>query len=200
MKSSILSVKTIKILAMAAISQAKSGHGGIVLGAAPIMYALFHDHLTVDVTDLNYFNRDRFILSSGHGSALLYATMLVADYHSITIKDLKQFRQLNSKTSGHPENKILPGVEVCTGPLGQGAGMSVGFAIAEQVLNHRYQIAKNQGVIDHYTYVLLGDGDLQEGVTQEAMAIAGKQKLNKLIWLYDSNQIQLDGKATDSTI
>jgi transketolase len=180
MDISALAIKTIRVLGLSAITQAKSGHGGIVLGAAPIMYALFHDHLKIDVTNLKHFNRDRFILSSGHGSALLYAMMIVAGYKSINVNDLKVFRQLNSKTSGHPENAILPGVEVCTGPLGQGAAMSVGFAISERFLHKRYQVG-NGSVVDHYTYVLLGDGDLEEGVAQEAMAIAGKQRLNKLI-------------------
>jgi transketolase len=177
-KQEKLSINTIKVLGMNAISRAKSGHGGIVLGATPIIYALFHDHLNVDVNDTEFFNRDRFIMSGGHGSALMYATMVVAGYH-LTIADLKKFRQLHSKTPGHPETFTTPGVEACTGPLGQGCAMSIGFAICEQHLAARYnQYSK---IIDHYTYVLHGDGDLEEGVTQEAIAIAGKEKLNKLI-------------------
>jgi transketolase len=175
----LLSINTIKLLGLAAITSAKSGHGGIVLGAAPIMYALFHDHINLDLNNTKYFNRDRFILSSGHGSALLYATMLVTRYSSISMQDLKNFRQLHAKTPGHPENFQLPGVEICTGPLGQGAGMSVGFALGETHLASIFN--KYSKVINHYTYVLLGDGDLEEGVSTEAMAIAGKNKLNKLI-------------------
>ncbi|WP_033159920.1 transketolase-like TK C-terminal-containing protein [Mycoplasmoides alvi] len=190
-----LAINNIRMLGIEMVAKAKSGHPGIVLGAAPIMYALFKNHLNVYLKDLHYFNRDRFVLSAGHGSALLYSTMLVAGYPSITIEDIKNFRQLNSKTSGHPEAHILDGVDIGTGPLGQGAAASVGFALAEAHLNQTYD-----KVIDHYTYCLLGDGCLEEGITHEAIAIAGKYKLNKLIWIYDSNDIQLDGKVSDSTI
>jgi transketolase len=192
-----LSVNTIRLLSVEAIAEAKSGHPGIALGAAPIMYALFRDHLNVNVSNHQFFNRDRFVLSAGHGSALLYATMLISGYSSITLEDLKKFRQLNSKTPGHPENHVLEGVEVGTGPLGQGIAIGVGLAIAETKLASRFNRYEN--IINHYTYVLFGDGCLQEGVAQEAIAIAGKLKLNKLIMLYDSNGIQLDGKVNQTT-
>jgi transketolase len=196
-KYSKLSTNTIRLLAVEAITKAKSGHPGIALGAAPIMYALFRNHLCVNIEEPTYFNRDRFVLSAGHGSALLYATMLIAGYKSISMDDLKKFRQLNSKCPGHPENHILQGVEVGTGPLGQGIAMGVGMAIAESKLANKFN--KYFNFINHHTYVLFGDGCLEEGVAQEAIALAGRLKLNKLIMLYDSNHIQLDGKVTDST-
>lgn len=190
-----LGINAIRMLGIEMITKANSGHPGIVLGAAPIMYTLFKNHLRFYKDDLNFINRDRFVLSAGHGSALLYATMLVAGYPSININDIKAFRQINSKTSGHPEPHLLGGVDIGTGPLGQGAAMSVGLAIAEANLNERYN-----GLIDHYTYCLLGDGCMEEGVTHEALAIAGRFKLKKLIWIYDSNNVQLDGDVVDSTI
>jgi transketolase len=188
-------VQTIKLLALEAIASANSGHGGIALGAANTIYALFHDHLNFDIKNNDYFNRDRFILSSGHGSALLYATMCVFGFNGINVDDLKSFRKFDSKTPGHPESLITLGIEFSTGPLGQGTSSSVGFAICEQHLANLI----SPKVINHYTYVMMGDGDLEEGVTQEAIIIAGKLKLNKLIWLYDSNDVQLDGNVQDST-
>ncbi|MDC4184047.1 transketolase family protein [Mycoplasma bradburyae] len=188
------SINTIRVLGIEMINNAKSGHPGIVMSAAPMMYALFHDHLNYDIADLNYVNRDRFILSAGHGSALLYATMYVAGYKSLNSKDLKNFRKFSSKTPGHPESTMLDGVDFGTGPLGQGAATSVGFAMAEANLNARFN-----NIIDHYTYCLIGDGDMQEGVCQEALAVAGRYQLNKLIWLYDSNDVQLDGRVSNST-
>lgn len=190
-----LGINAIRMLGIEMVTKANSGHPGIVLGAAPIMYTLFKNHLRFYKDDLNFINRDRFVLSAGHGSALLYATMLVAGYPSININDIKAFRQLNSKTSGHPEPHLLNGVDIGTGPLGQGAAISVGLAIAEANLNQRYN-----NLIDHYTYCLLGDGCMEEGVTHEALAIAGRFKLKKLIWIYDSNNVQLDGDVADSTI
>lgn len=190
-----LVINNIRMLGIEMITEANSGHPGIVLGAAPIMYTLFRNHLNIYNKDLKYFNRDRFILSAGHGSALLYSTMHIAGYPSISMEDIKNFRQLGAKTSGHPEAHELPGVDIGTGPLGQGAAASVGFALAEANLNKRFK-----GVVNHYTYCLLGDGCLQEGVAHEALAIAGRYQLKKLIWIYDSNDIQLDGKVADSTI
>ncbi|WP_027333156.1 transketolase-like TK C-terminal-containing protein [Mycoplasmoides gallisepticum] len=187
-------INTIRVLGIEMINNAKSGHPGMVMSAAPMMYALFHDHLNYDVSDPNYLNRDRFILSAGHGSALLYATMYVAGYKTLSTKDLKNFRKFSSKTPGHPESTMLAGVDFGTGPLGQGAATSVGFAIAEANLSARFD-----KIINHYTYCLIGDGDLQEGVCQEALAVAGRYKLNKLIWLYDSNDVQLDGRVENST-
>jgi transketolase len=192
-----LSVNTVRVLAAEAIAAANSGHTGIALGAAPILYALFRDHLNFNPKDPFYFNRDRFVLSAGHGSALLYATMLISGCTAITMDDLKAFRQINAKTAGHPERTTIHGIEVNTGPLGQGIAMGVGLAIAEAKLASKFN--KYSRFIHHHTYVLFGDGCLEEGVAQEAIALAGTLKLNNLIMLYDSNRIQLDGKVTDST-
>ncbi len=192
-----LAVNTIRMLGVDAISRAQSGHPGIVLGAAPIMYALFRNHLIYNPENPGFFNRDHFVLSAGHGSALLYATMLLAGYEDINIEDLMNFRQLGSKTAGHPENILLKGVEVSTGPLGQGVAMAVGLAIAEKKLANEFN--KSIKVIDHYTYCLFGDGCLEEGIFYEAINVAGNLGLNKLIMLYDSNKVQLDGRVSDST-
>lgn len=191
-----LTVDTIRILGVEAIEMAKSGHPGIVLGAAPIMYALFREHMNVDVNTPNFLNRDRFVLSAGHGSALLYATMHLAGYKSVSLEDLKNFRKIGSKTAGHPENILIEGIDCTTGPLGQGVGLAVGMAIAETKLRHFF---KKYKLFDHYTYCLFGDGCFEEGVFHEALSVAGKLKLNKLILIYDSNDIQLDGKTSDST-
>lgn len=192
-----LSIATIRLLGLETIFYGKSGHGGIVLGAAPMMYSLYTKIININPAIPDYINRDRFILSAGHGSALLYSIMCLAGFKHPSVADLKQFRKIDSFTPGHPERAITPGVDYTTGPLGQGAGASIGFAIAEKHLASIYN--KYSKVIDHYTYVLLGDGCMEEGITQEAMAIAGKYQLNKLIWLYDSNDVQLDGMVSDST-
>ncbi|WEK83170.1 MAG: transketolase [Mycoplasma sp.] len=192
-----LTINTIRMLGVNAITNANSGHPGIVLGAAPIMYALFKYHLNVDPKNPHFFNRDRFILSAGHGSALLYSTMYLAGYTSLQKNDLLRFRQINSKTPGHPESALVPGIEVSTGPLGQGVAMGVGMAIAEKKLSAIFN--QHSKLVDHYTYVLFGDGCFEEGIFAEAVALAGRLKLNKLIMLYDSNRIQLDGKVSDST-
>ncbi|HIR48822.1 MAG TPA: transketolase [Candidatus Faecimonas gallistercoris] len=176
------------------ISEAKSGHPGIVLGAAPILYSLYAHHLKIDLNNPNFFNRDRFVMSAGHGSALLYATLYMAGY-SLTLDDLKAFRQIDSKTPGHPEYKTTPGVEVTTGPLGQGFATAVGIAMAERSLAARFNKGRKE-IIDFNTYVLCGDGDLMEGVSYEAASLAGTLKLNKLIVLYDSNDICLDGSTS----
>lgn len=191
-----LTVDTIRILGNEMILNANSGHPGIVLGAAPIMYSLFRNHFVNNPNDPNFLNRDRFVLSAGHGSALLYATLHLAGYSSLTLDDLKNFRQINQKTAGHPENILVDGIDCTTGPLGQGIAIAVGMAIAETKLNTYFKKTK---LINHYTYCLFGDGCLQEGISYEAFAIASKYKLNKLIFLYDSNNIQLDGKVSDST-
>ena len=182
-------IDQIRCLGIDMIKEANSGHSGIVLGAAPIIYALYADHLNIDPENPKYFNRDRFIMSAGHGSALLYATLYMAGY-PITLDDLKKFRQIDSITPGHPEYGVTPGVDSTTGPLGEGIATAVGIAMAEANLRTRYK-----GLIDHYTYVLCGDGDLMEGISYEACSLAGTQKLNKLIVLYDSNNICLDGKT-----
>ena len=185
-------VDQIRCLGIDMIKEANSGHSGIVLGAAPIMYALYAHHLNIDPQNPNYFNRDRFVMSAGHGSALLYATLYMAGY-PIKLEDLIKFRQIDSITPGHPEYGVTPGVDCTTGPLGEGIATAVGMAMAEANLRTRYK-----GIIDHYTYVLCGDGDLMEGISYEACSLAGTQKLNKLIVLYDSNNVCLDGKTSDS--
>ena len=190
------SINTIKMLSMDMITNANSGHPGICLGASPIMYTLYKDFLKVNPEEPNWFNRDRFVLSAGHGSAMLYATLFLSGYN-LSIEDLKNFRQLNSKTPGHPENFITPGVDASTGPLGQGIAMAVGMAYSEQFLAKKYN-KEDLKLIDNYTYVLCGDGDLMEGISYEAMSLAGKLELNKLIVLYDSNGITLDGKLDET--
>ncbi len=186
-------INQIRSLGIDMISEAKSGHPGIVLGAAPIIYTLYAKHLNIDIDNPNYYNRDRFILSSGHGSALLYATLFMAGF-DLELDDLKNFRQINSKTPGHPELGITPGVDMTTGPLGQGFATAVGIAIAEKYLEARYnKFSKN--LFNFNTYVLCGDGDLEEGISYEAASLAGTLELNKLIVLYDSNDTQLDSKT-----
>ncbi len=186
-------INNIKSLGIDMIDQAGSGHPGIVLGAAPILYTLFTKHLNINVNDKNWLNRDRFIMSAGHGSALLYSTLFMAGY--LSLEDLKKFRQIDSITPGHPEYGVTPGVEMSTGPLGQGIASSVGFALAEKILGSRFQTSKKEPLFQYYTYVLCGDGDLMEGISYEAASLAGTLELNHLIVLYDSNQISLDGKT-----
>lgn len=180
-------VDNIRGLGIDMISEAGSGHPGIVLGAAPIIATLYQNHLKIDTNNPNWINRDRFVMSAGHGSALLYATLHMAGYN-ITLDDLKKFRKLDSITPGHPE-LITQGVDCATGPLGQGIANAVGMAIGEKYLSSLLK----DGVIDFNTYALCGDGDLMEGISYEALSLAGKLKLNKLILLYDSNGISLDG-------
>ncbi|EOH88439.1 transketolase [Enterococcus pallens] len=190
-----LSVNTIRTLGIDAIQQANSGHPGIVMGAAPMAYTLWTKHLSVNPkTSLNWPNRDRFILSAGHGSALLYSLLHLSGY-KVTIDDLKNFRQWESKTPGHPEYGQTDGVEATSGPLGQGIAMAVGMAMAEAHLSAVYNRGK-YNIMDHYTYTICGDGDLMEGISQEASSMAGHLKLNKLIVLYDSNDISLDGPTS----
>lgn len=185
-------INQIRSLGIDMIHEAGSGHPGIVLGAAPIIYTLYAHHLRVNPKNPNYFNRDRFVMSAGHGSALLYATLHLAGY-DLSLEDLKQFRQIDSKTPGHPEYGRTPGVDCTTGPLGQGFATAVGMAMAEANLRTRYP-----NLIDYNTYVLCGDGDLMEGISYEAASLAGTLKLHKLIVLYDSNNICLDGKTSDT--
>ncbi|MDE6285152.1 MAG: transketolase, partial [Bacilli bacterium] len=191
-------INSIKVLGLDMIDKAKSGHPGIVLGAAPTLYALYKDHLNVIPSKPDWINRDRFVMSAGHGSALLYSVLYHAGF-DIEKEELKQFRSLNSLTPGHPEYKVTPGVDVSTGPLGQGIGMAVGMAFAERYLRSIANIEKkNSHLIDYYTYCLCGDGDLMEGVSYEALSFASTQNLNKLILLYDANNISLD-EATNVT-
>jgi len=190
-----LGVNTIRTLSIEAIQKANSGHPGLPMGAAPMAYALWTKHLNVNpATSLNWPNRDRFILSAGHGSAMLYSLLHLAGYQ-VTIDDLKNFRQWESKTPGHPEFHHTDGVEATSGPLGQGISTSVGMAMAEAHLSATYN-RDSFKVMDHYTYALCGDGDLMEGVSGEASSMAGHMKLGKLIVLYDSNDISLDGPTS----
>ncbi|MEI5992551.1 transketolase [Candidatus Enterococcus mansonii] len=190
-----LGVNTIRTLSIEAVQKANSGHPGLPMGAAPMAYALWTKHLKVNPkTSTNWVDRDRFILSAGHGSAMLYSLLHLAGY-GVTMDDLKSFRQWDSKTPGHPEVHHTDGVEATTGPLGQGIAMAVGMAMAEA---HTAAVYNRDSfpVIDHYTYALCGDGDLMEGVSQEASSMAGHMKLGKLIVLYDSNDISLDGPTS----
>ena len=186
-------INSLRVVGAEMITKAKSGHPGIVLGAAPIAHTLFTRHINVNPQDEKWFNRDRFILSAGHGSTLLYMILHLSGY-GLTMDDLKNLRQKGSMTPGHPEYGHVPGVEITTGPLGQGIASSVGMAIVEKYLEARFN-KPNYPVVKHNTFVLCGDGDLQEGIAQEAMSLAGHLGLNKLIVLYDSNDIQLDGEV-----
>ncbi len=186
-------IDQLRCLGIDMIAEANSGHPGIVLGAAPILYTLYAHHLRFDPNNPNWFNRDRFVMSCGHGSALLYATLYMAGFN-IDLDDLKKFRQIDSVTPGHPEYGVTPGVDASTGPLGQGLAMGVGMAMAEANLRNRYNKGKRD-IIDYYTYVMCGDGDLMEGISYEAASLAGNLKLNKLIVLYDSNNVCLDGST-----
>ncbi len=178
----------IRALAMDAVEQAKSGHPGLPMGAADIATVLFTQVLKFDPADPKWPDRDRFVLSAGHGSMLVYALLYLLGYEAMTIDQLKRFRQLGSLTPGHPENFETPGVETTTGPLGQGLGNAVGMAIAE-----RHLAAEFGDIVDHHTYVLASDGDLMEGISHEAIALAGHLKLNRLIVLFDDNGISIDG-------
>ncbi|XID94501.1 transketolase [Paenibacillaceae bacterium WGS1546] len=186
-----LSIDTIRTLSIDAINAANSGHPGLPMGAAPMAYALWSRHLNHHPGNAKWFNRDRFVLSAGHGSALLYSLLHLSEYR-VSIDDLKQFRKLNSRTPGHPEYGHTDGVEATTGPLGQGIANAVGMAMAEAHLAAKFN-REGFPVVDHYTYALVGDGCLMEGVSYEAMSMAGHMKLGKLIVLYDSNDISLDG-------
>ena len=187
-----LAVNTIRTLSIDAVNAANSGHPGLPMGAAPMTYALWANHLQHNPANSSWFNRDRFILSAGHGSSLLYSMLHLSGYN-VSVEDLKGFRKLNSKTPGHPEFGHTDGVEATTGPLGQGIANAVGMAMAEAHLAAKFN-KPNFSVIDHYTYTLVGDGDLMEGISYEAMSMAGHMKLGKLIALYDSNDISLDGE------
>lgn len=188
-----LTVSTLRMLSVETIEKAKSGHPGICLGAAPIGYTLFAKHLKHNPKDPNFFDRDRFVLSAGHGSALMYSLLHVFGY-GLTKEDLMRFRQHTSKTPGHPEYGVTTGVEVSTGPLGQGVANAVGFALAERLLANRFN-KPDCKLVDHYTYALCGDGCMMEGIENEAASFAGTQKLGKLIVLYDSNHITIEGST-----
>ncbi len=187
----------IRALAMDAVEAAKSGHPGLPMGAADIATVLFTRFLKFDPADPAWPDRDRFVLSAGHGSMLIYAALHLLGYRSVTLDEIKRFRQLDSKTPGHPENFITEGVETTTGPLGQGLANAVGMALAERMMAAQF----GGDIVDHFTYVLASDGDLMEGISQEAIALAGHLKLGKLIVLFDDNGISIDGKLalSDST-
>ncbi|MBF0172870.1 MAG: transketolase [Magnetococcales bacterium] len=187
-----LSCATLRMLAVDAIEKARSGHPGMALGAATLAHVLWSRFLSHDPTDPEWPNRDRFVLSAGHASMLLYGLLHLSGY-DLSMESLTRFRQLDSVTAGHPERGSPPGVEVTTGPLGQGMAMAVGMAMAEQRLARTFNGMQNPPLIDHYTYVLLSDGDMMEGVTHEAASLAGHLKLGKLIALYDKNNISIEG-------
>jgi transketolase len=190
-----LSINTLRLLAVDTVQKANSGHPGAPLGCAPIAYLLFQKLMKHNPANPKWADRDRFVLSNGHASALLYATLFLSGY-DVTLDDLKSFRQWGSRTPGHPERGHLPGVEVTTGPLGQGIAMAVGMAMAEKHLAAVYNKPSHSAIVDHYTYALLGDGDLMEGVSHEAASLAGTLGLGKLIFFYDDNLISLDGPTS----
>ncbi len=191
MSSDNLAINTIRVLCAESIQKAKSGHPGLPLGSAPMAYTLFSKHLTFNPLNPKFSNRDRFILSAGHGSTLQYSLLHIFGY-DISMEDIKNFRQLGSKAAGHPEYGVAPGVEISTGPLGQGIANAVGTAISE---SHMAAIFNREGfpIVDHYTYALCGDGCLMEGIEYEAASLAGTLKLGKLIVLYDKNNITIEG-------
>src|SRR5215475_4101323 len=184
-----LMANAIRALAMDAVEQAKSGHPGLPMGAADIATVLFTRVIKLDAADPKWPDRDRFVLSAGHGSMLLYSLLHLLGYEGMTLDQLKRFRQLGSLTPGHPENFVTSGVETTTGPLGQGLGNAVGMALAERMLAAQF----GDDLVDHRTYVLASDGDLMEGISQEAIALAGHLRLNKLTVLFDDNGISIDG-------
>jgi transketolase len=190
-------INAIRFLAVDAVQKANSGHPGMPMGAAAMAYTLWTRHLRFNPKDPHWLNRDRFVLSAGHGSMLLYALLYLTGY-DMTLDDIEHFRQLGSKTPGHPEAERTPGVEATTGPLGQGIGNAVGMAIAEAHLGAVYN-RDDQSIVDHFTYCICGDGDLMEGISQEALSLAGHLKLGKLILFYDDNQVSLAG-PTDITL
>ena len=186
-----LSINTIRTLSMDAVQQANSGHPGMPMGAATMAYVLWKRFLRFNPSNPHWFNRDRFVLSAGHGSMLLYSLLYLTGY-GLTLDDIEHFRQWDSRTPGHPEYGLTPGVDVTTGPLGQGFGNAVGMAMAEAFLAATFNRPGHE-IVDHYTYGICSDGDLMEGVASEAASLAGHLKLGKLIFLYDDNNVSLDG-------
>ncbi len=192
-----LSIDAIRVLSMDAVEKAQSGHPGTPMALAPAGYVLYHGHLRHNPKDPEWLDRDRFVLSCGHASMLLYSLLHLSGY-DISEEDIQNFRQWGSPTAGHPEYGHAPGVETTTGPLGQGVAMSVGMALAERWLAARFN-RPGHAVVDHFTYVLCSDGDVMEGISHEAAELAGHQKLGKLIWIFDDNRISIDGSTTLST-
>src|SRR3954465_5378396 len=192
----LLSINTVRTLSMDAVQKANSGHPGTPMALAPLAYALFTRHMKHDPSDPHWPDRDRFVLSAGHASMLLYSALYLSGY-DLSLEDLKQFRQWGSRTPGHPEYTHTPGVETTTGPLGQGIGNAGGMAVAEAPLAAVFN-REGHGIVDHFTYFICSDGDLMEGVSHEAASFAGHFKLGKLIGFYDDNHITIDG-STDLT-
>ena len=184
----------IRSLSMDAVEKANSGHPGLPMGCADIATVLFTKVMKFDPADSKWADRDRFVLSAGHGSMLLYSALYLLGYEDMTIDQIKNFRQLNSKTAGHPEYHFAQGIETTTGPLGQGLANSVGFAVAEAKLAAEF----GSDLVDHHTYVLVGDGCLMEGISQEAISLAGHLKLNKLVVIWDNNNITIDGRVSNA--
>ncbi len=191
-----LAIDTIRTLSIDTVQKANSGHPGLPLGAAPMAYVLWHRHLSHNPRNPHWPDRDRFVLSAGHGSALLYSLLHLTGY-DLGLDDLKAFRQWGSRTPGHPEVHLTPGVEATTGPLGQGTANAVGMAMAERFLAHRFNRPGHE-IVSHRTFCLVGDGDLMEGISGEAGSLAGHLKLGKLVYLYDDNHVTLDGPAKQS--
>ncbi|HEY5284621.1 MAG TPA: transketolase, partial [Polyangia bacterium] len=189
-----LAINTIRLLSVDAVQKANAGHPGLPMGAAPMTYVLWQKHLRHNPKNPKWPDRDRFVLSGGHGSMLLYSMLHLTGY-DLALDELKAFRQWGSRAAGHPESFCTPGVEATTGPLGQGATNAVGMAMAERFLAGRYN-QPGHTIVDHMTYAMLGDGDMMEGITHEAASLAGHLKLGKLVWLYDDNKISLDGPTS----
>lgn len=196
-------ISNIKSLAIDMIDKAGSGHPGIVLGAAPIIYTIYAKHMNINTTDSRWISRDRFVMSAGHGSALLYATLYMAGFN-IGMEDLKHFRRIGYKTPGHPEYGVTPGVDMTTGPLGQGIATCVGLALGEKMIEKKFKIPSeskifiDKSLVNYNVYALVGDGDLMEGINYEAASLAGTLNLDNLIVLYDSNSISLDGDTSNT--
>ena len=192
-------INDVRCLALDMIHEAGSGHPGIALGAAPLLYTLFTYHLNIDLNKSNWCNRDRFVLSCGHASSLLYALEFFADESKYNLNDLKNYRNIYSKTPGHPEYNLENKIDVTTGPLGEGVATAVGMAMAGKYLE-RYYSDKKSSLFDYYVYAMVSDGDLMEGVSYEAACLAAQYQLDNLILLYDCNGVSLDGEIDENYI
>ncbi|HAH50047.1 MAG TPA: transketolase, partial [Balneola sp.] len=188
-----LCVNTIRTLSMDAVQKANSGHPGMPMGMADVSYILWTKFLKHNPKNPEWFDRDRFILSAGHGSMLIYSLLHLTGY-DLSLDEIKNFRQMGSKTAGHPEKHLTPGVEMTTGPLGQGFATGVGMAMAEKFMAGKFNTSQHK-IVDHYTYAIVSDGDLMEGISHEAASLAGHLQLGKMIYLYDANSISIDGST-----